>query len=75
MITTDKSSAILLLLGSIIVLLVGILFLILRIERADEGPLVAPGATACTLEAKICPDGSAVGRSGPDCAFAACPGE
>lgn len=28
---------------------------------------------ACTLEAKICPDGSAVGRSGPACEFAACP--
>lgn len=27
----------------------------------------------CTLEAKICPDGSAVGRTGPNCAFAACP--
>src|SRR4051794_22901956 len=30
-------------------------------------------AQACTTEAKICPDGSAVGRSGPDCEFAACP--
>ena len=28
---------------------------------------------ACTLEAKICPDGSAVGRQGPNCEFAACP--
>jgi hypothetical protein len=27
------------------------------------------------MEAKMCPDGSAVGRTGPDCAFAACPGE
>lgn len=31
------------------------------------------GQVACTLEAKICPDGTAVGRTGPDCAFAACP--
>ncbi len=30
---------------------------------------------ACTMEAKICPDGSAVGRSGPNCEFAPCPGE
>ena len=30
-------------------------------------------AVACTSEAKICPDGSAVGRTGPDCEFAACP--
>ncbi len=28
---------------------------------------------ACTMEAKICPDGSAVGRSGPKCEFAECP--
>ncbi len=28
---------------------------------------------ACTLEAKICPDGSAVGRTGPNCEFATCP--
>jgi hypothetical protein len=33
-----------------------------------------PLPQACTMEAKICPDGSAVGRTGPDCAFAACPG-
>lgn len=28
---------------------------------------------ACTQEALICPDGSAVGRTGPNCEFAACP--
>ncbi len=28
---------------------------------------------ACTMEAKICPDGSSVGRVGPDCEFAPCP--
>ena len=28
---------------------------------------------ACTQEAKICPDGSAVGRTGPNCEFASCP--
>jgi putative hemolysin len=28
---------------------------------------------ACTEEAKICPDGSAVGRVGPNCEFAPCP--
>lgn len=30
---------------------------------------------ACTEEAKICPDGSAVGRTGPNCEFAKCSGE
>src|SRR5687767_15367306 len=28
---------------------------------------------ACTDDAKICPDGSAVGRVGPNCEFAPCP--
>ena len=32
-----------------------------------------PGEVACTMEAKLCPDGSYVGRSGPKCEFAACP--
>jgi|GEM_PF-6430430 len=31
------------------------------------------GAVACTLEARICPDGTAVGRVGPDCEFTPCP--
>jgi hypothetical protein len=30
---------------------------------------------ACTLDAKMCPDGSAVGRVPPTCEFAPCPGE
>ena len=28
---------------------------------------------ACTMDAKLCPDGSYVGRSGPNCEFAPCP--
>jgi plastocyanin len=36
-----------------------------------------PGSenVVCTLDAKICPDGSYVGRVGPNCEFALCPGE
>jgi hypothetical protein len=34
-----------------------------------------PQQTACTTEAKLCPDGSSVGRTGPNCEFAACPGQ
>ncbi len=30
---------------------------------------------ACTEEAKLCADGSAVGRTGPNCEFAPCPSE
>jgi hypothetical protein len=32
-----------------------------------------PPLVACTMEAKLCPDGSAVGRTGPNCEFAECP--
>ena len=33
----------------------------------------SPVPKACTEEAKICPDGSSVGRTGPNCEFAPCP--
>ncbi len=36
-------------------------------------PLSFPAPTACTMEAKLCPDGSSVGRTGPNCEFAPCP--
>lgn len=32
-----------------------------------------PQEVACTIEAKICPDGSSVGRTGSNCEFAPCP--
>lgn len=32
-----------------------------------------PNQVACTMDAKICPDGSAVGRTVPNCEFAPCP--
>lgn len=32
-----------------------------------------PAEKACTMEAKICPDGSSVGRTGPNCEFTPCP--
>ena len=35
---------------------------------------VAGSPKACTQEAKQCPDGSYVGRTGPNCEFAKCPG-
>ena len=33
------------------------------------------GGVACTMDAKQCPDGSYVGRTGPKCEFAQCPSE
>jgi hypothetical protein len=32
-----------------------------------------PEPVFCTQEAKLCPDGSYVGRIGPNCEFAVCP--
>jgi len=37
------------------------------------GVLTKQQEKACTTEAKICPDGSTVGRTGPNCEFAPCP--
>lgn len=50
--------------------------LILTLGCTQQAPPINPPAnnsTACTAEAKICPDGSAVGRTGPNCDFAPCP--
>ncbi|MFA5129363.1 MAG: TspO/MBR family protein [Patescibacteria group bacterium] len=35
-------------------------------------PYVQPKPIACTMEAMLCPDGSYVGRTGPNCEFAPC---
>jgi len=48
-------------------------FLFSACVRKSSSPSASPELHACTDEAKICPDGSAVGRSGPNCAFGACP--
>lgn len=48
-------------------------------SMSDRGDYTLPpdvgdgGQVACTQEAKVCPDGSAVGRTGPNCEFAECP--
>ena len=39
-------------------------------QPADITP---PSRTRCTKDARQCPDGSFVSRSGPDCTFAPCP--
>jgi len=38
---------------------------------SPESP--TPTSKACTLDAKLCPDGTYVGRTGPNCEFATCP--
>jgi len=39
----------------------------------QEGAKSPRKPVACTQEAKLCPDGSAVGRVGPNCEFTSCP--
>lgn len=41
---------------------------------SENKPDTGDNMTQCTLEAMICPDGSAVGRTGPKCEFSPCPG-
>lgn len=42
-----------------------------KMARAEELPQLP---VACTMEAKQCPDGSYVSRTGPNCEFSPCPG-
>jgi hypothetical protein len=48
------------------------------VGHGDILPVFVPGPgdedmVACTMDAKACPDGSYVGRVGPNCEFEACP--
>lgn len=63
----------------IIMLVIGILGGLgyMYYTRTPEVSPIVPGrnddSTFCTADAQECPDGSYVGRSGPDCAFDPCP--
>jgi hypothetical protein len=61
-----------LLLGILLIVVIGIAGFLYR-NAMSRPTATAPAGTACTLEAKICPDGTSVGRTGPNCAFAPCP--
>ena len=52
---------------SILLLLVGLASVYLFLNKEN-----VPGQVVCTMDAKMCPDGSAVGRIGPKCEFAPC---
>ncbi len=60
-----------------VILLVILIFVgagIYSVYRQDVTPIPQDNEPVfCTMDAKICPDGSAVGRVGPNCEFAACP--
>ncbi|HLP86276.1 MAG TPA: hypothetical protein VK153_00135 [Candidatus Paceibacterota bacterium] len=42
-------------------------------ETTSNTATVSNTPVACTMDAKLCPDGSYVGRVGPNCEFAKCP--
>jgi len=43
------------------------------VYKQYSAPKEQPKTVACTQEAKVCPDDSSVGRTGPNCEFAVCP--
>lgn len=60
----------------LIVVLIGSGGYILGINTKNAANAPTPTITnikGCTQEAKICPDGTSVGRTGPNCEFAPCP--
>ena len=66
-----------LLAGVVLIFVLGVIGFLYRYELENPnmhlGSKGTPSGVACTEEAKVCPDGSAVGRTGPDCTFATCP--
>jgi hypothetical protein len=57
----------------LVLVLLGGAFYFLRTLPDQAIIPVANDPVACTQEAKLCPDGSSVGRTGANCAFAECP--
>ncbi len=55
--------------GIVFILLIGLGGFFYRNVAERAG---APAPVACTLDAKVCPDGSSVGRTPPACEFQAC---
>jgi hypothetical protein len=56
-------------------LIIGLVVSYLVVSKKLPAIISDNNQKACTLEAKVCPDGSSVGRTGPNCEFAACPTE
>ncbi|OHA18689.1 MAG: hypothetical protein A2836_02435 [Candidatus Taylorbacteria bacterium RIFCSPHIGHO2_01_FULL_45_63] len=67
----ESKNTILSIIGAVV--LIGIVILIIFKGGYMGGN--NPEPVYCAMDAKLCPDGSYVGRVPPSCAFAACPGE
>jgi len=75
-----KRESMILLVALVVIVAVAAAIIGYRLSAADdvavESPdtVIVPGqGTVCTMEAMQCPDGTYVGRTGPNCEFAACP--
>ncbi|MDP1624852.1 MAG: hypothetical protein Q8L64_03695 [bacterium] len=61
--------------------IIGILVIIIAVsayfmrdtDNVDNENANSSDQVVCTMDAKMCPDGSYVGRVAPNCQFAACP--
>jgi hypothetical protein len=60
--------------AGLVVLFFGVYFG-MKFWGADEVANGEDAQTLCTMDVKLCPDGSSVGRQGPNCEFAACPND
>jgi hypothetical protein len=68
-----KTEAKIILTGAFVVMLFGLLSnAILNSDTTELGASSEEGSFACTMDAKVCPDGTYVGRIPPYCQFAAC---
>lgn len=61
------------LVGIILISLIGVGGYFLGSQKDKLSLPVIGGPKACTQEAKLCPDGSSVGRTGLNCEFPPCP--
>lgn len=68
----DKKGSPLLMI-SIILVVIALLAAVAYVVGATYVKNASKAPVACTADAKLCPDGSSVGRSGPNCEFDACP--
>jgi plastocyanin len=59
----------------LVLLVIGAVFVFGKGKKAEAPVSQVPTGeqVACTMDAKMCPDGSFVGRSGPKCEFTTCP--
>lgn len=61
--------------GFVAFFIIGVVFIATVIGIQQKPSIINPALApiACTEEAKLCPDGSYVGRTGPQCQFSPCP--